>query len=129
MTIKINDILNIMHYEVVEGCPFLWECYGPYARIMDFGRGEPHEDNNWTVSVIFNSKPKNGTVFEVIIEQDHKFYRWINPTYSRKFLAECTSRKVDPIIAYDDVEYIALENLKTLEKCLKSLYKNNMIAM
>lgn len=129
MSVNINDILKLMHYEVVEGSPHLWDCYGQTARIMDFGRGEIQEPQSWNVSVIFNSDPKNGHVYEITIEQDYKFYRWQNPKYKNKFIAECQMRGHNPDIAYDDVHYITIASYTTLKKCLRSLYKNNMITM
>lgn len=125
----INDILTIMNYEVVEGCSHLWDCYGKTARIMYFGRGFPEEEDNWTVSVIFNSVAKKGTIYEITIDQHGKVYRWMNPSYVKKYLAECKSRSIQPSIAYDDVEYIAIDDLNTIEKCIKALYKNNKLPM
>lgn len=129
MISNINDILHIMNYEVVEGSPFLWSCYGKTARIMYFGRGEPAEDDNWTVSVIFDSVPKKGTIYEVIIDQNAKVYRWINPKFLKKYLAECAERNIQPNCAYDDVNFIEIDNIANLEKFLKMLYKNNKVPM
>lgn len=128
MITHVTDILNIFHYEVIEGAPHLWTCYGKSARILDFGRGLPLDEDSWTVSVIFDSNPKKGTLFEIIIDYNDKVYRWVNPTYLKKYLAECKSRAVSPSIAYDQVEYISFD-LLTIEKFIKMLYKNNKLPM
>lgn len=124
----INDVLTLLHYEVVEGTPHLWSCYGKTARILYFGRGAPFEENNWTVSVIFDSNAKKGTVYEIIIDHNDKVYRWMNTAYVKKYLAECKSRAVNPSIAYDSVEYIPAD-LTKIEKFIKALYKNNKLPM
>ena len=86
---KVQEVIQAANFQIIEGSPFLWKCFGKNARYLDFG--ETPEKNN-SVSCIFDTK--NQTVYEISIYLENKTFRWIHPKYIKAFQDEKLAKKV-----------------------------------
>ena len=109
----IHDIAKILKWKVIEGSMFLWDCYGPNARSLDFTQDEYL--NGWNASVIFDTDTL--LVYEVSghsgifsLHTDNELpWRWINPDYREQSVAEHQSRGLHPTIAWDTKHYVEID--------------------
>lgn len=88
---KVFDVIEAANYQIIEGSPFLWKCFGKNARYLDFG--ENPQDNN-SASCIFDTKTKE--VYEILVYTEKYIFRWINPIYRQSFEQEYKKRKIVP---------------------------------
>lgn len=99
---KLADLMTAMDYKVSDSQEFLWACFGPNARYMDF------ESEHAYVQSVFDTKTQQ--VYEVVIEPKilsgaRHLYRWTDPNFKLAFCDEAKSRGVDPDKAYDDTDW------------------------
>jgi hypothetical protein len=105
--IDIKTALELAKYKISGGSDYLWKCFGPNARWMDF---EFNPNNQkFSFSMIFDSV--NQTVYEVTVCDYVKqnCYRMLHPDYIDQYEYESLSRNVNWKQAYDNVEYIDLD--------------------
>jgi len=102
---KLIDVIDAAGGRCSGGDPYMWHCYGEHANYMEFrtvaGQGYSH--------CIYDTKTY--MVYEVhaeIPEKDQAF-RWLNPKTKDAYLQEATQRKVNPNEAWDEVEYINID--------------------
>lgn len=100
----LEDILEICEYKIIEGSEHCWPIY----------------ENGWfvilgndiaRVEVIINRETRK--IYEIDIyqpEEDDNVrpYRWMANDFRIKFFVECQKREVNPLQAYDDVNFIDL---------------------
>lgn len=91
---RVESFLAYIEYKITGGSEFLWECYGPNAWCIE---------SDHTHAVIDRV---THMVYEVEVNIcNSKNYKWIDPDFADKYIAEAESRKVDPWQVYDDVNY------------------------
>ena len=98
---KVQEVIQAANFQIIEGSPFLWKCFGKNARYLDFGQ-TPEENNS--VSCIFDTK--NQTVYEIAIYLEHKTFRWIHPKYIKAFQDETLAKKLS-ILEEETIEIIS----------------------
>lgn len=102
--VKLQQFLELIHYKISEGQPFLWNCYGANAYILD-----SNNDQKCESSVIFNTQTQD--VFEMTIHDslNNRHYRWINPSFIESHKNEATERELDFKEVYEGQNYIDLD--------------------
>lgn len=104
---ELGRLMNAFDYKVTDGSPYLWKCY-PNARFMNF------ESEYAYVSVIHCTT--SNVVYEVTIDTSKSNndtvspHRWINPDYVDDLIDETESRNIDHTIAWDNVQYVDVED-------------------
>ena len=104
--ITLEQAIQIGNYKISNGSNYLWKCYGPNARIVDFET----DNNQCSYSFIFDTITQ--TVYEITVCDYIKdnCYRIINPDYYDEYVYECESRNISYNEAYDGVNFIDLES-------------------
>jgi len=107
-TITVPLIASKLGWRAYEGSEFLWSCYGPNCRYIDF-RNSEYDWESWQISVIFDTKTlsiREITGYGEIWESTEKTpWMWRDPNFTKEYLDECNTRNVAPNIAWDNVVY------------------------
>ena len=111
---SINRFFYIIDYKVIEGCRYLWKCYGDNAWGITNSGGNCF-NVTYDVSVVFDRKTL--VIYEVSChDYDNKVsYRWIHPDYIEKVNQEAKEKDDDNSIAYDDVKYTNISSFEEWE--------------
>ena len=109
---RIDQVLEEFEYTISGGEVYLWKCYGRNARILDMGEIDVGG------YIIFDSESQY--VYEVLVWRDDDQYRWIDRHYVAAYKEEASERGINIKIAYDDVEYIDVDNAIEM---LSTIYK------
>ena len=109
---RIDQVIEEFEYKISGGDVYLWKCYGSNARILDMGKAEVGG------YIIFDSESQY--VYEVLVWRDDDQYRWIDEHYVSAYKKEASERGINPKIAYDDVDYIDIDNENEM---LHTIYK------
>lgn len=101
--LTIIEVLETFKFKIAEGSRFMWDCYGPSARVVDF------TDDLYPVrhSACCTFDNSTGEVYQL---DHHDYlnkvsYRWMNPVTTAKYIEESTRRRCLPNEAYDNVEF------------------------
>ena len=114
--ITIKDWMELSNYRITEGSDYCWQCYGRNAYMLDSWNGE---QDGFSFCIIFSTKDQ--TVYEA---QAHDYvhnraYRMVNPDFVKKMKKEAKDRGVNKNEAWDDVDYVDLEEVDDfIQKCL-----------
>ena len=95
------EIITATGARVSDGSDYLWNCYGPNSRYIDFVDVASSD----YCSVVFDCRTQ--TVYEVNLHvpgQDQAF-KWINPDFESAYVAECAERGIESNVAWDSVKY------------------------
>lgn len=103
---KLADLMTAMDYKVSDSQEFLWACFGPNARYMDF------ESEHAYVQTVFDTKTQQ--VYEVVVEPKplsaaRHLYRWTDPNFAVAYNDEAKRNGVDPHKAYDDTNWLDVD--------------------
>jgi hypothetical protein len=104
------EIITATGARVSGGSDYLWNCFGSTSRYLDFVdvAGEEY------CSVIFDSKTHQVYAVELTVPGQDQCFKWTNPRFESAYVAECTTRAVDPMQAWDDVKYNAIDEVMAL---------------
>jgi len=115
----LQEVIEAFEYKISGGSEYQWHCFGDHARFLDF------ETEYGNGSVIFDSVDQTVYQAEVWVRElgDSKSrpYRWSNPDYFDAYLKEATERNVKYRVAYDDVEFIDLEQAEDFFEKAKAI--------
>jgi hypothetical protein len=109
---NLRQIIKACGYRVSDGSAYGWQCYGSNARYMDF----VDRDQQPYASVVFDIMDQ--TVYEISLSvpgYETQAFVWRDPAHEKKYLKECKKRGVDPNNAWDDVDYVAVDESTILE--------------
>jgi hypothetical protein len=95
------EIMTATGARVCGGAEYLWPCYGPHARHMDFA----DVTGNEYCTVVFDSKTQKVYEISVCIPGQEQAFGWHNPSTLDSYLFECHQRNVVPYEAWDNVLY------------------------
>jgi hypothetical protein len=115
---SIKQILETFNYQITEGSPYQWKCYGPNARFLDF------ESDLANGSIIFDSK--NQTVYQAEVWLKDSYdspYRYIHSDFVEAHTKESKARGVDINIAFDNVKFIDLEVFEDFLEKAKAIWR------
>lgn len=114
---KLIDIITAAEGRICGGDSFQWSCWGDNARFMQFADVGDQE----FCSVIFDSKTYNVYDIELFVPGTDFCFKWLNPEFKNSYLQECRVRDVNPMIAWDDVEFREIANSDIAMQYLKDL--------
>jgi hypothetical protein len=97
----LMQIIEATGARITGGSEYLWNCYGPNARFLDFA----DQDHTECASVVFDSKTQQVYQLEMHVLGYDQAFAWRNPSYESAYQAECAERNVEPNVAWDDVMY------------------------
>lgn len=105
--ITMKEWMELVNYKITEGSDYCWECYGSNAYTLDSWNGD---HKGYSFSIIFDTKDQ--TVYEV---QAHDYlhnraYRMVNENFAKKMKKESKRRDINKNEAWDDVNYVDLDN-------------------
>ena len=105
--ITLKDFMECINYQISDSSDYLWSCYGPNARTMDYWNGERGECGS--VTCVFDTGDQ--TVYEMQAWDygTKRYYRWINPDYIDEVAAESEERNISFENAIDDINFIDLD--------------------
>lgn len=110
--VTIENFSQAVEYKFTGGSNYGWNCFGLDARWLDA------EDKTYSASIVFGGPDHTVFVAEVCDYPNLRAYRWINPDYKEAHDAEAAKRDVNPLQAWDEVNYVELETSEDfLEKC------------
>ena len=102
--ITIKDFMETVNYRITEGYEYQWNCFGYNAYGIDSWVSE-----NYTISVIFDTKTQVVYQSEAHDYVNNRSYRWTNPEYAQKHAEEAKERGIDSNNAFDDVNFVNLD--------------------
>lgn len=102
--ITLETAMKIAKYKISESSEYMWKCYGPNAMYLNFDHNK-----NSSFSIVFDTE--NQTVYEACVFDCVKdtCYRIHHPDFYDAHKYEAESRNVNPLHAYDEVNFIELE--------------------
>lgn len=106
--ITLKDFMEAIQYKVTDGSEYMWACYGPNARSLDYWNGKAGEEGR-TVSAVFDTETQFVYQVEAWDQSTDVAYRWIHPGYIEGVAAEAKSRGVDFEQSFDDNKFTDLE--------------------
>jgi len=104
--ITLEQSIKLANYQITGGSQYLWKCFGPNARYLDFVDNE-----KISYSVIFDTETQ--VVYEATISDyaRENHYLLLNKEYREDYIAESDSRGSRYNQVYDDVNYVELEEV------------------
>lgn len=105
--ITIKDFMELVEYRITEGSEYCWDCYGSNAYRLEYWN---QKQNGHTVGIIFDTKTQEVYEAAVYDYKRERAYRIINPEYLQQYLDEAKQRSVLERQAWDDVDYVNLED-------------------
>lgn len=105
--ITIKDFLECIEYHITGGTEYMWNCYGPNVRYLEYQSKEGHEAD--TIFILFDTVDQ--TVYEMQAWDyvNQREYRWIHPDYIDAHKKEAKSRNVKWKKSFDERKFINLE--------------------
>lgn len=102
----MKDFMEVVDYKITEGSDYCWQCFGPDAYSLDSWN---QEQDGHTVSIVFDTRTH--TVYQACAYDysRNRAYRLINPEFKQAHNDEAKDRGVDINQAWDDVNYVDLE--------------------
>ena len=101
MKLTLADVNEALNHNITEGSAYLWSCYGPNARYLDYTiRGL-----DVTGCVIYDTQTQEIYQADLCDGPNDLAWRWRNPDFLKAYLKEAKKRGVNPNQAWDDVDY------------------------
>lgn len=115
-SMQLKDYMEVIGYRVTEGSEFCWNCFGNNAYRLDSWSGawRPFDDQPYSISIVFDLNDQTVYQLEAHDYNNERSYRWTNPDYVEAHDKEVEQRGIDGEQAYDDVQFINLENVADL---------------
>lgn len=113
---QLKDYMEVIGYRVTEGSDFYWDCFGGNAYRLDSWSGawRDSDEQPYAIGIVFDLKDQTVYQVEAHDYNNERSYRWTNPNYVEAYDREAEQRGVDGENAYDEVQYINLENASDL---------------
>lgn len=106
--IYLKDFLECISYRITEGTEYMWQCYGPNARSLEFWNGIT-TDEGCSVYCVFDTQTQFVYEVEAWDYFTRREYRWIHPGYIEGHAVEAINRNVKPFESFDGNKFIDLE--------------------
>lgn len=119
---NLSEIIKITNFKMnEENIPFLWNCFGKNARILDFNSN----NLSYSVSCVFDSETQK--IYEVnICSSDSKYYRWIDENFIEIVKKEYCDKNIDFKKATDELNWIDLDNTEDVLRKVTQVIENGV---
>ena len=106
---KIDELLKVAKYQIVESTPYEWECFGSNTRFIDLAT----PSSRMNIVSIFDTESEELYSLELYDYERGNFYRWIAEDKLDAVIAEHVERDFDFSVAFDDQTYtdVILEDI------------------
>ena len=112
--ITLKDFMEITDYGITGCSEYMWNCYG--EDVYTFDSWDGNFDGN-SASVVIDLIDQTVYEITVIDYKKNNAYRYILPEYLQAFKDEADTRNIRYQQAYDDIDYIDIEDeAKFLER-------------
>lgn len=106
--ITIDQFLKTIEYKISESNEYLWECYGPNARSIDYNSATDVE-HSVSISAIFDTVTQTVYEMQTWDGKNNREYRWIHPEYIDAIKKESKRRGVEFQTSVDNNRFIEIE--------------------
>ena len=79
---KFQELISAAQFKISGGSEYLWSCYGPHARYLDF----TSDEFDFEMSLVFDSITQE--VYESSLYIKGSAFRWQNPDFIETFKQE-----------------------------------------
>jgi hypothetical protein len=104
--ISIKEWMELVDFRITEGGDYGWMCFGPNAYSLSSWNGE---QDGYSFNIVFDTKNQTVYTVEVCDYTNNRAYRIINPLFKEAHDSEAGDRSVLSNQAWDDVNWIDLE--------------------
>jgi hypothetical protein len=118
--ITIEDFLRTVDYKITDGDPYLWSCYGPNVRSLDYWNGS--HSNSVSMSIEFDTKDQTVYEMQVWDGANEREYRWIHPNYVKAHKKESKARGVKRRQSIDDRKFIDIDVEEDILSKARAIY-------
>jgi hypothetical protein len=108
---KLMDIVIACDARICGGSDYLWSCYGPDSRYLDFS----DRDGEECVSLVFDTKTHQVYQVDMHVPGYEQGFVWRNADFEKPYMDECQQRGVEPNLAWDDVYYDVVDESTALK--------------
>lgn len=121
---KLLDVIVAVEGRVSGGCEYMWNCWGPNARYMDFADVDGQEFCN----CVFDTKTYDVYDIRIFVPGYDQCFIWFNPEFKDAHENESKMRDVDPLLAYDKVFFTEVDKDTIMEyvKDVAATYYDNL---
>lgn len=116
--VTLKEFMDCIDYSVTEGWQHQWDCFGPNAFCLD--HHDPDRTKN-SLTIMFDQKTQLVYCVEAHDYENSRSYRIIHPDFTKAFKEESARRGV-PDKAYDDVDYVELEEAEDFLEKARAIY-------
>ncbi len=99
--------MELVDYRITEGSDFTWQCFGTNAYRLDHWSGETQDSPSF--SIVFDRQDQTVYQLEAHDYVNLRSYRWTAPSWQQSYRDECHQHNVDPLEAWDEVQFVELE--------------------
>ena len=107
---QLMEIMQAFDARVIGGSEYQWQCYGNYARYMDF----VDRDGLECASAVHDTVTFRVYELNLYIPGQDQAFRWIDPEYKQQHMDECVARGVSINTAWDNVKYTEVDESTAL---------------
>jgi hypothetical protein len=93
--VTLKDFFQSVSYKINDSSEYMWECYGKNAFSLDMDKKRGKEFA-FSTGIIFDTKTSKVYQMDSWDYKKRIIYRWINPSYVKKYLKESKKRGIDP---------------------------------
>lgn len=107
--ITLKDFLEVIDYRITGGYEYQWSCFGSTAHGLESTSIDLDNDNEYAVSIVFDTRNQTVYTAEVHDYARQRSYRLINPQFYEAYKREAVRREGCIDNAYDGVKFTDLE--------------------
>lgn len=104
--LTLKEWMELVDYRITEGGDYGWQCFGSNAYSLSSWNGD---HDGWSFNIVFDTDSQEVYVAEVCDYARNRAYRLMNPAYKQAHDEEARERNVNDKEAWDDVNYVDLE--------------------
>lgn len=109
----IESFMKSISYKISEAAAYGWDCYGRFAFAIDSNR------KNGSMTIVYDTKDQKVYEISCCDYTNNKCFRWINPKYLKKHVLESKKRGHRFEQAWDDVDFVAVDEKRIIKECKK----------
>jgi transcriptional regulator len=109
----LNRFFKLIEYNINNGSKFMWKCYGPNARTIEYWN---EIQEGVSIQCVLDNKTERVYEMAVCDYSNNHAYLWRDPEFIELYDNEAKERNVNSKQAWDDIDYIIVELEDFFEK-------------